>query len=417
MDDEINTSLLQTRALAMEAWAEAHFIDPHGVVYSQLDQSTGLPLTDAFFDAQAKPKTYVPDVTPAEFWNYENCGMTTGAYLQALVCRYEVTNDPVALDRARRCYHALRHIYELGKQLEEGFFPKIYGARFSPQTSTDQVLYAMMALDHFAAYADKHERADIARMLAHMINFWVKRKYRYLYYHVPDMQWPLARFPSLLLLAYNHTGDKQFKVEYERLLGEGVNRHPGESRLRRKRNGETKPSAYEQEQHAWLISHLADAATMDIMELDYLLRKDQQNRWADCWRESVRTMWDEGRLALGPDGSYYVNVLVDMDTGVPRRPEFRHDALAKVSGATSGWGSMLARAGVQAVRHLEQPTIIATAQGVLAAQDIPDLTYMNDPERWLPEQRYKTRFLSGDAMANWLWAYWQGRREGYWRLV
>ncbi len=38
---------------------------------------------------------------------------------------------------------------------------------------------------------------------------------------------------------------------------------------------------------------------------------------------------------------------------------------------------------------------------------------MNDPERWSPELRYKTRFFSGDAVANWLWAYWQGR-DGYW---
>lgn len=415
MTPEINTVNMDARARNIEEWAEAHCIDPQGVVYSALDQATARPLTDAFFDPEVDVQKYVPGVGPADFWNYENCGMTTGAYLQALVCRYEVTGDAAALGRARRSFLALRHIYELGKQLQEGFFPKIYGGRFSNQTSTDQVLYAMLALDRYAPHAGAEERTEIARMLAHMINFWVKRKYRYTYYQVPDMLWPLARFPSLLFLAYKHSGDAKILDEYQRLLAEGVNRQPGESRLLRKRSGAAKTSDYEREQHAWLIAHLADAATMDIMELDYLLRHDPQNQWAGCWRESARMMWEEGRLAIGEDGAYYIEVLVDMDTGTARRPVARWDALAKITGAASGWGSMIARAGVQAAVHLDDPqSAIVIAGKVLAAQDIQGLTYMNDPERWPPELRYKTRFLSGDAMANWLWAYWQGRLAGYW---
>ncbi len=412
--DEVN-SILAGRARAVEDWVEDHFIDPHGVVYTALDRQTARPLTASSFDAAVDMHKYVPGVAPADFWHYENCGMTTGAYLQALVCRHAVTGDAAALARARRSFHALRHIYEMGEELEEGFFPKIYGGRFSNQTSTDQVLYAVMALDAFAPHAAAAERAEIARMISCMIDFWVKRKYRYLYYHNPDMLWPLARFPSLLLLAYKHSGDAKFQDEYRRLLAEGVNRQPGESRLLRKRSGAGKTSDYEREQHAWLIAHLADAATMDIMELDYLLRHDPQNSWAGCWRESVRTMWEEGRLAIGDDGTYYIEVLVDMDTGAARRPAARCDAGPRITGASSGWGSMIARAGVQAAAHLAGPqAAIAIAKKALAAQDIPDFTYMNDPERWPPELRYKTKFYSGDAVSNWLWAYWQGRLAGYW---
>jgi len=411
---EVNTMLAE-RARDIEAWAEDRCIDPHGVVYSALDQATARPLTDAFFDPGVDVQKYVQGVGPADFWNYENCGMTTGAYLQALVCRYEVTGEAAALARARRSFRALRHIYEMGKELEEGFFPKIYGGRYSCQTSTDQVLYAMLALDRYAPHAGAGERAEIARMLAQMVNFWVKRQYRYTYYQVPDMLWPLARFPSLLLLAYKHAGDANFQCEYQRLLAEGVNRHPGEARLRRKLTGEIKPTDYEREQHAWLAAHLADAATMDIMELDYLLRHDPQNEWAGCWRASVRTMWEEGRLSIGDDGTYYIEVLVDMDTGAARRPVARCDAGPRITGASSGWGSMIARAGVQAAGHLADPqSALAIVKKALTAQDIQGLTYMNDPERWPPELRYKTRFFSGDAMANWLWAYWQGRLAGYW---
>ena len=401
-----NMQILNKRAMAIEAWAESNFIDPNGVVYSEIDQASGNPLTEAFFDQESKP--HLPGVTLADFWNYENCGMTTGAYLQALVCRYEVEHDPVALQRAQRCYRALRHIYDMGKELEEGFFPKIYGARFSNQTSTDQVLYAVLALDRYAPHAGKEERPEIARMITHMIRFWVKRKYRYLYYYIPDMLWPLARFPSLLLLAYNHSGDAAFKAEYERLLAEGVNRFPGEARLRRKRNGEIPPTDFEKQQHAWLISHMADATTMDVMELDYLLRHDPANAWAATWRQSVAQMWEEARLTLAPSGKVYINVLVDMDTGVPRRigPPYRHGA----SGAESGWSTMIARAGVQAAPYVPEPQeVLNASRHVLESLDIQDLTYWDEPERFGPRDRYKTRLLSGDSIANWLWAYWQGR--------
>jgi hypothetical protein len=401
---------IDKRAKSIELWAENHLIDPDGVVYSNLDKATGQPLTDSFFDLESE--AHLPGVTLADFWNYENCGMTTGAYLQALICRYEAEHESGVLRRARRCYRALRHIYDTGKALEEGFFPKIYGARFSSQTSTDQVLYAVMALDRYAPYSEEGERPEISRMITYMIRFWVKRKYRYLYYHIPDMPWPLARFPSLLLLAYKHSGDESFKAEYERLLSEGVNRHPGEERLRRKRSGEIPPTDFEKQQHAWLIGQLPDAVTMDVMELDYLLRHDPSNKWAKTWRQSVLQMWQEGQLALAQNGKVYSSVLVDMDTGVPRRVDpFNCNG----SGAESGWSTMIARAGVQAVAHVSEPRdIVSAASHVLESLDIQDLTYLDEPERFEPKDRFKTRFISGDSVTNWLWAYWQGRSQKLW---
>jgi len=414
---------LAARARIIEAWAEAHFIDPHGVVYTSLDKATGRPLTNSFFEPEAESLN-IPGYTAAEFWNYEDCGMTTGAYMQAMVWRYEAERAPAALECARRCYRALKHIYDMGKQLEEGFFPKIYGARFSNQTSTDQVLYVVLALDHYAPHADKDERAEIARMIAHMIQFWVKRKYRYLYYDVPDMLWPLVRFPSLLLLAYNHSGDAQFKVEYERLLAEGVNRHPEFDYLRRKRDGEIKLSDYEKQQNAWLISNMAGYVTMDVMELDYLLRNDPSNSWAATWRQSARQMWEEARLALAPDGKAFVNVLVAMATGIPRPPDpfyvegkpgYGWTYGRYISGAKSGLSSMIARAGVQAARHLpEREAILGDSKRILETLDVQDLTYLDQPERFLPRHRFMTRFYSGSAMADWLWAYWQGKVAGFW---
>jgi len=414
---------LLERAKDMEAWAEKHFIDSNGVVYTMIDCATEAPLTDNFFEPEAESFP-MPGCTPAEFWNYENCGMTTGAYLQAMVCRYEATRDSGAMAQARRSYQALRHVYEMGKQLEEGFFPKIYGGRFSTQTSTDQVLYAVLALDRYAAQATDDERRDIANMIGNMIRFWSKRDFKYNYYNVVNMQWKLARFPSLLLLAYRHTNDSVFRTECDRLLAQGVNRYPGEEQLRPKRAGERPLSDYEQQQGAWMISNMADCATMDVMELDYLLRSDPDSEWVPTWRQSMRQMWEEGALTIAPDGKVYVNVLVDMKTGKPRPPDpilfdwldaYGWSYVRYVSGAKSGWSSMIARAGVQAAPHVPDPKpVVAEARRILTALDIKDLTYLEQPERLLPRHRFMTRFYSGDAMTNWLWSYWQGKISGFW---
>lgn len=420
-----NTALcesLAARADRIEAWAEEHFIDPNGVVYTYLDKETSAPVSDAFF-TDADDPFYVHICTPAEFHTYEDCGICTGAYLQSQLWRYAAEEKPESLSKARRCFKGLRHVYELGKELEEGFFPKAYGNKFTPQTSTDQVLYAVLALDHLHRYAETDEKAEIDRMISEMVRFWVKRDYKYTYYTIQDMPWPLARFPSLLLLAFRHSGDTLFRDEYNRLLEMGINRHPGESQLGPKLAGEVPPMPYEQRMHAWLVAHGADATTMDVMELDYLLSNDPENDWAGTWKQSIRQMWEEGMLPVCDDGRMYVQVLVDMDTHAVRRPEPGFFADEKegdldwvgfryLSGARTAWSTGIARAGVQACRHLQDRAMVPAILNILRGIDVDGLTYCDDPERLLPEIRYKTRFYSGNAMGNWLWAYWQGRHEG-----
>ncbi|NLX23861.1 MAG: hypothetical protein GXY55_19585 [Phycisphaerae bacterium] len=417
------TELLRQRAERIEHYADSHLIDPHGVVYTFIDKTTDRPLTDQFFagfDAYS-----VPGYTPSEFYGYENCGMTTGAYMQALLYRYAVENDNHALVRARRCFEAQKTVYDMGKQLAEGFFPKVYGYRFSTQTSTDQVLYTVMALDRFWPVATDAERKEIDRMITHMVRFWVDRQYRYTYFNLTDMQWPLARFPSLLMLAFKHSGDPVFKREYDRLLAMGVNRQPGEQQLGPKLAGEWPPSEYEQSQQAWCISHIAGCVGMDVMELDYLLRTDPGNEWSAAWRASAEQMWREGNLALAPDGKEYSSFLLDFITREVRRPkpgliedksyvDLDSWSFSRyIHGACSGFSTMIARSGVQ--MHRYQPTnveIIPTVIHILTAMDVMDLTYYDEPERFAPPYRYLTDFISGDSLANWLWAYWQGRMEG-----
>lgn len=416
----MSVSLIE-RAREMEAWAEEHFIDPHGLVYTFLDYQTAGPVTEATI-GEGQDALSAPGYTPAEWHNYENCGMATGAAMQGYLYRYEVEADPEALARARRCFEAVKYVYDMGRELEEGFFPKIYGDRFSTETSSDQVLYVMLALDHFCRYAEPEERELIGRMLAHMVRFWMKRDYRYSYFVFEDMQWPLGRFPSLLLLAHRHAGDAALKAEYDRLLELGVNRRPVEEQLRPRQAGECPALPYEQEQQAWLIFNMEGSVSMDVMELDFLLRHDPENTWVDTWRQSMRQMWEEGKLALAPDGTIYTHFLVDMKTGRPRRPEagfFKEHkpgdwwvGNAYVSGARGSASTFIARAALQAYPHLKDPEMIDVARHILASIDIAGLRHYQDPERHLPELLYMTRFYSGDAMGNWLWAYWLARALG-----
>jgi hypothetical protein len=148
--------------------------------------------------------------------------MVTGAYLEAMLCRYEVDGDIQAMCRARRCFEAICYIYGIGKQLEEGFIPKIYDNKFSMQTSSDQILYVIGALDHYHRHATQSEKPVVSNMIANIVRFWVNRDYKFTYFALKDMQWPLGRFPANLLMAYRHSGEDVFKKEYERLLAMGV---------------------------------------------------------------------------------------------------------------------------------------------------------------------------------------------------
>lgn len=417
-------SLLSDRAQQLEAWVESNFIDADGIVYTHLDTATQAPLTDATYEPGQVPIDIgcTEGLTTAEWINYENCGMTTSAYLQSLLWRYRVTQDAEALSRAHRCYRAIRHIYNIGTQLEPGFFPKIYGGRFNEQTSTDQVLYAMMALDHYHTYADEPTRRKIDEMLSAMVRFWVKRGYRYKYYWWPDMLWPIGRFPSLLLVALRHGGDAALREEYDRLLAEGVNRQPCESQLIPRQSPDYKPIPYEERHHAWLLGDLDTAFAMDAMELDYLLEHDPNHREAKYWRQALEQMWEECKLVVAPDGTTYLHILVDMDNGQARRPDpeyfsppaeddkwvgFRYTA-----GARSANAALLARAAIQAHVHCSDPSMAEAARLIVRSLDSTTMLSYMDPDRYPPQLQHLSRYISGDAVANWLWAYWQGRAQG-----
>jgi hypothetical protein len=426
---------LSYRAREIEAWIEAHMVDTNGIVYTFVDRTTGKPLTNDVVESVDHIK--LPRGSTAGWWAYENCTMVTAAYMQGLLFRFEREGDLQALARARRCFQALLHIYEMGKEVEEGFMPKIYDNLLTAETSSDQVLFGMCALDHFHPHATPAEQKQISRMIANMTRFFLKRGYKYTYFGVKDMQWPLPRFTFNNLMAWKHSGEEIFKKEYERLLEMGVNECPGEEQVRPKLAGQFKKTRLEEEEGGWLISYPSNCAQMDLTELEYLLRMDPSNPWAMKWRRSAVQMWSEGSLAITEDGRAYSFLIMDFDTHELRamksrflpkekdRPQADNVSapdtddwrffpfMTYVHTAKGSVSTLFARSGIAIAPFVPRELrIVPLARRIIKSFDLYDFSYFDDPELFAPQFKFYTNVMSGDSITHWLWGYWQGRMNG-----
>jgi len=372
----------------MHKFLEDHFLDPNGVIYTQIDEETLRTVDAETFAGAETPAWYPVGMTLPDFWSYENCGMTTGGYLSALCT---MLADDRRKDRerlrkqAQRTFRALHHIYTIGMQWEEGFFPKIWGNRFSRQTSTDQYLYAMFSMDQYYPIAPEEERGLIRRMIPAMAEFWRKRNYILTYYHVEDMVWPPLRFPPLLLLACKYMPEESMKEEALRILAENLEKIPENSRRKSGR-----------------LYHLADAVTMDVMNLILMLKSEfLPSSFRPALLAGMEKIWFEARQTLTEDGFYWSSMPCDRSSGVVI------PGTEAQYGARSAWSTMVVRAGLQLSGYL--PSLMEEtrrcAERVLAKLT-PETMYYYHPDdagKLDPDKRFAVRFLSGDAAVNYLW--------------
>ena len=390
----------------MQQQFEHYFRDQEtGLMFSFLDRRTMLPPLDAFFNGFSEdPKLVVDGFSLAEMFMHENFGISTGSYMSAEALRYELTGAEDALESMHRSLQGFVLVYEHGKQLAHGFYPKFYGRRFSPETSTDQMLYSILGMEAYYPFADAADKRLIEDMIPALVKFWVDRDYRYHFFHICDenWQWPLVRFPSLLKIAEHFSGDKLFRNEYQKLM---IHTAKPEHCMLLDRMREKNPSDYEKANHAWLTVNGADRIGMDVTQFDLLLRYDSENPLAGFWKGGIRWMWEEVKDSLTEDGRYYSMTLFDFDTLKCRQtPGWSVDRSA-YSGAKSSWSTFVVRSGLIALRHVPEIAgeVITAAERVLEKLDFNDCTYYDEPEHFAPEERFKPKLLSGDAIANWLW--------------
>ena len=151
------------------------------------------------------------------------------------------------------------------------------------------------------------------------------------------------------------------------------------------------------------LHHMADGVTMDIMNLCLLLRVFPDHEYAPVWKKGIRTMWDQGKTVLLPDGRYLTLGFYQMDTGKTVEP-YEDSPLPW---AKSAWSTMVVRGGLMGLKYMPEcrEEVTAAAQNVIDKLDPEDMTYIEDlrlyPDKW----KHKERFLSGDAIANYLWSY------------
>ena len=413
---------LEKKEVSLRQYVEKYVVDHNGLLCSSLYDETLKPWTPE----DIKPTDEFINI-PYKIWdilNYENSGMTTGAYLAAQSYRFLVTKCDDAFRLAQRSFCGIRYIYELGKQNEEGYFPKTYGGIYSEEASTDQYLYAMKGMMAYRYIAPEEDLQIIKNMITKMTDFWVKRKYRRTYFGIKEMLWPLGRFPSLLLMAYKVSGEHKYIDEFKRLNEkEMVYLAPADSQLYCRINND-RPiefSEYEKRKgNKVLFRAIGECAAMDIMELDECLQ--HSDVYKEYWLRSMKQAWYEGKLELTDNGLSQWMFLYDPETrqvSVPE-PEYYSESdamdwsfLRWVGGFLSPRSTMLARVGVNVAKWLPEENAGETLVTILEKISPDDMKQFIDPDgkQILDKHRYQCHEICVDAIVNWLWAYWQGRYE------
>ncbi len=413
---------LSDRANGLERVVEEHLVDPDGVVIAAVDIDTLRPhpkeLFTATTDRMRHPAMQAENF--GDYFAYENCGMCTGSYLSAMVWKYRATGAISALKQAKRSFRAIDHIYSISQQIEPGFFSKYHEAKLSPEMSTDQCMYAMAGLDCYAPLADFSESARLREIIGGIAEMWMRKKYRHPYRERNfDWPWPPNRFPVMLWYAWRHTGRLLFREEFERLAAlpevkaspphcPGTWRNINEqAEAHREREGNL-------DDFFWPCS-LEGAASAETA-LEPLIRYDAPSR--SLWLQQLGDAIEAGMPKLGSDFLERGHCRYDLSTrklaevdhpyyvGGKPNPIWEHKYyIANVK--TGHSPPMFARALVAAAPYLPNLQAMELALRILHGVDLRMMGWKHDPLNHLPEnQKWLTRTLSGDAVTNWLWAYW-----------
>jgi len=417
---------LADKAQWFDCFVQERLVDPHGAVYSKINVETGRPFVDGDLPEGSECIPVKGFSTP-DILNYEDAGIASGSYLAALTYRYLATGDPEALRQAGRTFEGIAWIYDLGREREEGYFPKPYGGRCSSETSSDQYLYTMKSMMAYRQIAPAEHRERIIRMIPKMADFWITRDYKLSYFGIENMQWPIGRFACFAVMAHAVGGERKYLDEFTRLNEDlGVYKKPWESQVYNRRTEDPELFCeYEKSRgRKYLIAFTPFCAAMDIMGLDECLRHSDAH--PDDWKRVMKIMWEEGKLLLAENGYAYMKALYDLDTGqvtVPTEAGFTiKPEKLELAWSFVGWigkiympsSAHLARVAVNVHRWLglaEAKTVLLKVLEGIQTDRVTDYLPADDTQM-LTKHLFLTRQVCSVSIASWLWAYWQGRAEG-----
>ena len=119
------------------------------------------------------------------YMNYENAGQASGKYIRAMLRKYAVTDDRVALDRTKRTVDAIRLVWDNVARTNpygRGWLPKPFGGARDVsemfECSPDQYTDVTLGLEcYYRDAADARERRVIERMVVSFADWWLAHDY------------------------------------------------------------------------------------------------------------------------------------------------------------------------------------------------------------------------------------------------
>ena len=175
---EIKGSSVPRKVELIQEIHEREAFSPSGIMYSMIRMDTdGLrPFVASDFTGKIWKQAEVGQLKLDGPWDYlqgENSITASGLYLTAQTYRYEVTGSAKAREQARRAFHSLELIYQMGvRDGKPGWMGKPYGFRPSVQTSGDQYLDATWGLWTYHRIATTAERRRIEEMIINFADYW-----------------------------------------------------------------------------------------------------------------------------------------------------------------------------------------------------------------------------------------------------
>ena len=442
---ELATAPIGRKAEIIQKFYESVAFHPSGIVYSmqRMDEHFVRPFTAGDFAGKHGMSFDKWRVKPDGFWDWihnENSITTSGIYLASQCYRFQATKDDAALEQARKAFHSLDLIYQLGeKDGRPGWMGKPYSWRVSDQTSPDQYLDATWGMFAYHPLASGAERRRIEEMFVGFADHWRKIDYTLSYFgHRWDVKQSKDAYNLILVMlnavAWHFTRNELYLNEAKRFRALGTwDRETNIDIIKRQRlnnppsgmNETFKDVLRENETICWesnILSKFAAVAIETILAVaPELVEGAVEGTLARFW-----SIW---RYGFGEDFLPYYWYAVDAKTDAWR-------PLPKTTPAAGNWFlddpfmsyvsqvrwvNPLTRFMYTSLVAAKRSPQVADQARQLALRimekiDALRLRWIIDPDgrQLLPELDYMGTVLDSEMSPTYLATYWRGRSEKLW---
>jgi hypothetical protein len=423
----------------LERFMHERYYDSAGLMFSHLNWQEERPFTAADF----KPiDSTMMGPEPHQWMSYENSSFISGLFLAAQCFRFQVTQDPVALEYARRAFGSIDANYRLTehhdpssvgpnqragivdsapavRRPQNGFFCKPYYGQATDHTSTEQHFGPLFGLYHYWAIAPAETRPRIRQIFSEVSRRW-RAGYRINFFgevwnleeSYPRAQRHMFTWAAIHRMAYEITGEPECLDEFHRLDAlYGAVPTPRETSI-----GLGRPRYISTEDRSFHVQI--------VMCAELLAQLEPQHR--DRYLHGMRGWWEYSLIGQRDDLKSYYFIRVDALTGeweklpasIKPRAHWRSSYLFQNATLPICWLGTRERQGISSailIRHF--PTNSEPARHrlhkIFSAVNKDHLKWFADPEGVMPEElRWMLNVLQGDSLAFHSLGYWYARAHG-----